>query len=235
MASPSLEHHRSLYLPVRYVVARPRLFLSLLVGAVVAVLLPSVWNIVTRLLVSWNLATVFYLISIGVMMAKATPDKIRRYAAIQDEGQYVILVLAVLASLASIAAIVVQLGFVKETTGALKAAHLVLAFATIVTAWTFIHVAFALHYAHEFFDEWRANKDSKIALRGGLEFVGADKPPDYFDFVYYAFTVGCSTATSDVNVTSRHMRHITIVHSVLSFFYNMALLGLTINIAAGMI
>ena len=235
MANPTIESHRARFLPVRYVMARPRLFLCVLFGIVVGFVLPSAWNITTRLLIAWNLATVIYIISLGVMMAKATPDKIKRFAAIQDEGQYVILVLAILASLASIAAIIMQLGMVKETTGALKAAHLGLAFATIVTAWTFIHIEFALHYAHEFFDEWRVNKNSEIALRGGLEFVGADKPPDYFDFAYYSFTVGCSTATSDVNVTSRHMRHITLVHSILSFFYNMALLGLTINIAAGLI
>ena len=235
MENSTVESHRNRIFIVRYVRARPRLFLCVLFGVLVELVLPNGWHVVTRLLISWNLATVVYLISLGIMMAKATADKIRRYAAIQDEGQYVILVLAILASLASIAAIVLQLGMVKETTGALKAAHLGLAFATIVTAWTFIHIEFALHYAHEFFDEWRANKSSEIALRGGLEFVGADKPPDYFDFAYYSFTVGCSTATSDVNVTSRHMRHITLAHSILSFFYNMALLGLTINIAAGLI
>jgi uncharacterized membrane protein len=231
----SLEQHRAQFLLLRYIHGRPRLFISVLIGIVAAILLPSDWHMVTRLLIAWNIATLVFIISIGQMMAKATADKIKRSAALNDEGQYGILFLSVIATAASFAAIVVHLGLVKETTGLVKAAHLGLAFCTIITAWTFIHVMFAQHYAHEFYDQWYANEDSDIALRGGLEFIGAKLPPDYFDFTYYAFTIGCSTATSDVNVTSRHMRHITLVHSILSFFFNMALLGLTINIAAGLI
>jgi len=169
------------------------------------------------------------------MMAQASADKIRRYAALHDEGQYMILVLAVIATVACFGAIVVQLGLVKSTSGFLKAGHLGLAFLTLFTAWTFIHMVFAQHYAHEYYDEYRAHKDAPLSTRGGLEFVSAEEPPDYFDFAYYAFTIGCSTATSDINVTSKHIRRTTLIHSVFSFFFNMALLGLTINIAAGLI
>jgi uncharacterized membrane protein len=231
----SIEQHRAQLLPLRYIRARPRLFISVLIGFVIVLLLPSALELVTRILIAWNVATIVYIFSIGTKMARATADQIKRYAALNDEGQYVILLLAVLAAIVCVAAIVLQLGLVKQTTGLMKASHLGLAVCTILTAWTFIHIVFAQHYAHEFYDEWHANKDSEIALRGGLEFIGAHHPPDYFDFAYYAFTIGCSTATSDVNVTSRHMRHITLVHSILSFFFNMALLGLTINIAAGLI
>ena len=94
---------------------------------------------------------------------------------------------------------------------------------------------FSLHYAHEYFDEWRLDKDSKPQLRGGLEILGSDMHPDYLDFAYYAFTIAVANATADVNITSREMRRITLVHSVLSFYFNLALLGLTINIAASLI
>jgi uncharacterized membrane protein len=219
----------------RHIRARPRLFVSILLGVVAAMTLPNDWELVTRLLIAWNFATLVYICSVGLMMARATADQIRRYAALHDEGQYIILVLAVVAAIACLGAIIVQLGLVKSTSGVLKAGHLSLAFLTLVTAWTFIHLVFAQHYAHEYYDEYRTKKDSELALRGGLEFIGADQPPHYSDFVYYAFTIGCSTATSDVNLTSRPMRHITLIHSILSFFFNLALLGLTINIAAGLI
>ena len=226
---------RSRLLPIRYVRARPRLFLSLCIGMVAYWFLPESGRVVTRLLLSWNLATLFFLVSIGWMMIHSSPETIRRNAVLHDEGRYAILTLSSLAAVASLFAIIVQLGLVKESAGLLKAFHIGLAFATILTAWAFIHVMFALHYAHEYFEELRAHKNAEPQLRGGLEIVGVADYPDYTDFAYYAFTVGVANATADINITSRKMRHITLVHSILSFFFNMALLGLTINIAASLL
>lgn len=226
---------QSRFLPIRYVRARPRLFFSLCIGAIAYSFMPETGRLVTRLLISWNLATLFFLVSIALMMARSSPETIRRNAVLHDEGQYTILVLSSVAAVASLFAIVVQLGLVKETTGFLKTFHVGLAFATILTAWAFIHVMFALHYAHEYFEEWRTHKNAEPQLRGGLEIVGVTECPDYIDFAYYAFTVGVANATADINITSRKMRRITLAHSILSFFFNMALLGLTINIAAGLI
>jgi uncharacterized membrane protein len=130
----------------------------------------------------------------------------------------VILVLSVLAAFASTGAIVAQLGSVKEMVGLLKAFHLLLAFGTIITAWTFVQTMFTLHYAHEFFDEWKAGPEQLSELRGGLEFLGIDKYPDYLDFAYFSFTIGVANATSDVNVTSSLMRRPILFHSVLALF-----------------
>lgn len=229
----ALRHSR--WYPVRLIGSHPRLFLCLAIGIGSYFLLPESARLVSRLLISWNLATVSFLFSIALMMSQATPDTIRRNAALNDEGQNAILGLASLASIASLAAIIIQLGLVKESHGLLKAFHLSLALVTILTAWAFIHVMFALHYAHEYFDEWKIDKDSKPQLRGGLEILGTNTHPDYLDFAYYAFTVAVANATADINITSREMRRITLVHSVLSFFFNLALLGLTINITAGLV
>ncbi len=229
----ALRHSR--FLPLRLIRARPRLFLSLVIGVSAFFILPETARLVTRLLISWNLATLFFLISIGAMMLRANHEKIRRNAALHDEGQYTILVLSSVAAVASLAAIVLQLGLVKDSVGLLKAFHIALAFATIITAWAFIQVIFALHYAHEYFEEWRSHKDGEPQLRGGLEIIPSAQTPDYLDFVYYAVTIGVANATADVNITSRQMRRITLAHSILSFFFNMALLGLTINIAAGLV
>ena len=226
---------RSRLLPIRYIRARPRLFLSLCIGIVAYWFLPESGRVVTRLLLAWNLATLFFLVSIGWMMVHSSPETIRRNAVLHDEGRYAILTLSSLAAVASLFAIIVQLGLVKESVGLLKDFHIGLAFATILTAWAFIHVMFALHYAHEYFEEWRTHKNAEPQLRGGLEIIGVADYPDYTDFAYYAFTVGVANATADINIRSRNMRHITLTHSILSFFFNMALLGLTINIAASLI
>ena len=86
---------------------------------------------------------------------------------------------------------------------------------------------FALHYAHEFYDE-----DSKS--RPKLEFPGSEQP-DYFDFLYFAFVIGMTSQTSDVQIASSSMRRLVLIHGVITFFFNTTLLAITINIAAGLV
>ena len=61
------------------------------------------------------------------------------------------------------------------------------------------------------------------------------KEPDYLDFAYYSFVVGMTSQVSDVAVTARQMRGLTLVHSVLAFVFNIAVLALSINIIASVI
>jgi uncharacterized membrane protein len=235
MDSVSLEQHRKRWLPVRYIRARPRLFLCAALGLAVGVSLPQTWQLHTRLLVAWDVGTLAFLVSIGTMMSRASHLTIKRNAALQDEGQFLILTLASLAAVASIGAIVAQLGGVKDSVGIVKALHLGLAGVTIISAWSFMHVMFALHYAHEYFDEWRDHPEKEFQLRGGLDFPGSEDYPDYLDFLYFSFVIGVASATADINIAARSIRRVALVHCVLAFFFNMAILGLTINIAAGLI
>ena len=68
-----------------------------------------------------------------------------------------------------------------------------------------------------------------LPVRKGLSFPN-DEPPDYWDFLYYSFTIAMCYQTSDVTVCSRSMRRITLFHAVISFLYVTAILGLVINI-----
>lgn len=235
MDSSALDRHRRRWLPIRYVRARPRLFLCTALGVLVSLVLPDIWRPTTRALVAWNAATIAFLVSIVVMMLRATHHTIRRKAAIQDEGQFLILSLVILAAIASIGAIVAELGSVKDVTGIAKGLHLGLAFLTIVSAWGFVHVMFALHYAHEYYDEWRSHPEAVPQLRGGLDIPGNEDCPDYLDFLYFSFVIGVASATADINIASRSIRRLALVHCVLAFFFNLAILGLTINIAASLI
>jgi uncharacterized membrane protein len=212
---------------VRVVRLRARLFSSLALGAVAALALTATtpWRAPTRLLIGWDIAMVLYLALAFEMMAHADIHQIRRRAAVQDEGRLAILVLTVAAALASLAAIFAELG--AAANGATRRpAQLLLATATIVLSWTFIHTMFALHYAHEFYDE---------ATGRGIEFPGGDGEPDYWDFVYFAFVIGMTSQVSDVGITSKQIRRTATAHGVVSFMFNAALLALTVNIAASAI
>jgi uncharacterized membrane protein len=225
----------SAILPVRFVRARPRLALCLAMGIFVGLLLPHSWRPITRMLVTWNLATIAYVVLVSLMMTGETSETIRRRAAMQDEGRLVVLSLAIVAATASIFAIVAQLATLKDATGWAKYLHLGLAAGTIISSWFFVHIMFALHYAHEYYDEWETGKGIAKQLRGGLEFPGTSSKPDYVDFLYFSFVIGVASQTADVNITSKTMRGVALVHCVLSFFFNTTILALTINIAAGLI
>jgi len=59
--------------------------------------------------------------------------------------------------------------------------------------------------------------------------------PDYWDFLYFSFTIAAAAQTSDVSVVTRSMRKVVLSHSVLGFLFNAAIIGMSINVAAGLI
>jgi uncharacterized membrane protein len=207
---------------IRIVRTRPRLFIAILLGLAVASLLPWDWRPATRALVGWDIAIGLYLVLTFRLMTNCDVNRIRRRAAHQDEGRFTILALVVASAMASLLAIVAQLGGANR-----EPAHLALAAVTILLSWAFTHTIFAIHYAHEYYDE-------KAHRGGGLNFPGAE-PPDYWDFVYFSFVVGMTSQVSDVAVTSRAVRRLVAAHGVVSFIFNATLLALMVNIAAGAI
>ena len=218
----------------RLVVGRPRLIIGIVLAIVSYPLMPGEWLRETRLLIAWNVGTLVYVGLNMIAISQATTKSIRWRARITDEGKFAILILVSIAALASMAAIVAELGVTKDLKGLDKGLHLGLAALTIVSAWVFIHFTFAMHYAHEFFDETKSQDGETPKLRGGLNFPDTDEP-DYWDFLYFSFIIGVASQTADVSISSKIMRRTSLAHSILAFFFNSAILALTINIAAGLI
>jgi uncharacterized membrane protein len=207
---------------------RVRLLIATVVMLVVFFAIPGEMRPATRALIAWNAGAGCFLLLIGVMFARSGPKGARAHAALEDENQWVVLSIAVFAAGAAVAAIVWELGPVKDMAGLAKAEHIGLVAATILTAWTFIHMIFALHYAGEYY------APAPGGARAGLRFPEEDEP-SWGEFVYQAFVIGCACATADVNATSTAMRRACLAHGVVAFFFNTIILALTINIAAGYI
>ena len=221
--------HESKPLPIRLLIARPRLFFSALVGIAMAVCLPySLLQLpVTRAIVGWNVGALLYLILAMKMMFWSSHEQMRRRALIQDEGNATVLLLVVMAALFCIGAIVAELAVVKDLQGQTRYAHIALAGMTIATSWAFTQTMFAINYAHDYY------VTAINGEHGGLDFPGG-QPPDYGDFLYFACSIGTSGQTADVSFTSHKMRRTGTLHCVLAFFFNTTLVALTINIASGL-
>ena len=227
MSARPRRHRLRLPYPLRLVRARPRLFTSIAVGVVLLVVMPTDRRLAARLLVAWDVGVALYLGLVCEMVARSRVGEIRRRAALEDEGQLGILVLTTGAALASFGAIIAELGSLPEHAGVRLPRQLILATSTILLSWAFTHVIFALHYAHEYYGE-----DAEQC--GGLVFPGGEDP-DYWDFVYFAFVIGMTSQVSDVAISSKSIRRTATAHGVLSFIFNVALLALTVNIAASAI
>ena len=197
-----------------------RLFVSTAFGIAVALaLLLLSWRTATRILVGWDSGVTLYLVLICRLMARDSIARIRRRAAVEDEGAIVLLVLTSAAAVASLAAVVAELG--QSPT----AYQVTLGIGTILLSWAFMHTIFALHYAHEFYGE---GGDHRV---GGLVFPG-NEVPDYWDFLYYSLVVAMTAQVSDVQITSKVIRRLTAAHGVISFFFNVTVLALTVNIVS---
>jgi uncharacterized membrane protein len=93
---------------------------------------------------------------------------------------------------------------------------------TLAVAWLFSNTIYALHYAHLAYGD-------ECHECVGLEFPGTAEP-DYWDFVYFAFTCGMAFATSDVQITGQHMRRVVTIHCLAAFAFNIGVLAFTINV-----
>ncbi len=204
---------------------RPRLLTAIAVGCLIAVLLPVRLSAVTRTLVAWDAGVALYLLLAFIMFIGATPGHMRARALSQDDGALAVLILTIVAASATIVAIIIELSGVKSYDPSLRFLHFGLGILTLVSSWAFIHTSFALHYAHDYYIFLRRHS------RPALIFPETSEP-DYWDFLYFSFVIGMTSQTSDVAITCTTMRRLSVLHGIIAFFFNAALLALAINAAA---
>jgi uncharacterized membrane protein len=210
---------------------RPRLSISLLCAGLVATFLPHWLHWATQILCAWDAFTLSFLGLTWRLMIRATPEMMRRYALKEDEGRLTILSLITASACLSTIAI----AFIPHDKGvtptAIFALHLGIAISTIIGSWLLVHTIFTQHYAYLYYQGDKTLTERKSA---GLDFPG-ETEPDYWDFLYFSFVIGMTGQVSDVSVTSRQMRKLSLLHGIISFFFNTTLLAITINIVAGII
>ena len=210
----------------RFVTGRRRLLLSCAAGLVLYAFLPTQMRLPTRLILAWDFTAVIYIAATLWMFVHSTVDLCRSRAALYDEGDWIILLLVIASAGASFVAIFAELPVLKQPEKSVSLA-LFITGVTVALSWTFTHTVFTLHYANVYY---RDDDDGP----GGLDFPG-DREPDYRDFLYYSFVIGCAAQTGDVATTSVGMRYLSLVHGIVAFTFNTAILALTINVGASLL
>jgi uncharacterized membrane protein len=185
---------------------------------------------VIRAIWGWDFGVLVLVGWIFAMMATSTHDHMRRRAARQDLGRWVILFAVIAGALVSMLALAYIQKTFKATPDGEPVIYLTTIVVTIVLSWLLVHTAFTLHYAHGYYGP-AEDEDDVDGLIGGLEFP-SETQPDYWDFMYFSYVIGMTSQVSDVQISGRGLRRLALIHGVISFFFNTIVLALTINIVA---
>jgi uncharacterized membrane protein len=203
--------------------ARTRLQLSLLLGVLGALSVRTALPLRIAVIGGWDVAALTLLLSSWWIIARGDADDAKRRAGAEDPGRRVLLLLSLVSSLISFFAAALVIHQTDEQ-DRLRELAVGICLAAPVLAWLLTHSVYTLHYAHLYY---RAHEEGS-----GLSFPG-DEAPDDMDFAYFAFTVGMCFQTSDVEITSKRLRRSVLLHALLSFVFNTAVIALALNLALG--
>lgn len=182
-----------------------------------------------RLLVSYDLAIFTYLAGLAVRMSHADGEKTRELAEKKDASHVLIVTLAAILSGCSLAGVGLMLHRSTNWTPLMANIHLGLSLLAVLQSWTLLHAMFGVHYASLYYDR---DEEGGVPPWGkGLEFPDDDLP-DFWDFMYYSFTIAVCYQVSDVTIRNRHLRRVTLAHVLLSFLNVTLILGLVVEIVS---
>jgi uncharacterized membrane protein len=177
------------------------------------------------LLFAWNAAAVVLLGLSWLAIAGSTPAGTRKRAAAEDPGRTLVYVIVLIAASVSLLAAVVLSRQAKTLAPDMAHRMGMLCLMTVAVSWALLHSAFTLRYARLYY---RQDKEGV----GGVEFPGKQEP-SYFDFAYFSFTIGMCFQTSDVCVTGHQIRRAVLLHAIISFAYNTAILAFVLTLVFG--
>ena len=201
-------------------------------AALCAGLAPADFHLGTRVVAGWDGFCLVVLLLTWVTIATADAEHLRRVATSQDPGRTWTFVAVLLAAGASLFAVALLLSGIKALPPREQAEQVTVSVVAVGGAWLLLHTLFTLRYAHVYFSEDpTASPPDKL---GGLQFPG-DPPTRYWDFAYFAFTIGMTAQTSDTGVTSLRMRQLTLIHGLLSFAFNTAIVALGVNVVSSIL
>lgn len=203
----------------------PRLSSAAVLGLAVGILAPAD-TLISKILIGWNAGVWTYLLLMLWLATRARADDVKRIAEIEDENAGLVLFIVCIAAIASLATITVNLVGSKDLDSTARLLHYGFTGMTVVGSWLLTGVIFSVHYARLFYT-WEGEEPA-------LRFAEGLRNPNYWDFLYFSFTISVAVQTADVGVATRGLRKVVLGQSLIGFLFNTAILGFSINIAAGL-
>lgn len=172
---------------------------------------------------------VYLVFSLG-FFPRASADFLDKHADQEDAPAW-ILFLATIAVIVSALVSLFQLVGSKDVNGL----ELVATAAAVPLGWLTVHAMAAHHYAYEYYSAPVGHARTKTTMtdRGGLQFPMIDRP-DGMSFLYFSYVIGMTAQVADVNVTTRRMQRLVLMHGIFSFFFNTVIVAATVNVVVSL-
>jgi len=231
MSRRSPRHSSGFYHRVYWFDAHHRLFIALMVAAGTFLVLFREAAPITRLIATWDSFALTTLVLCWLAMWQTAQKDIRQKARRQDFGRHLVFVFTIFGACASVGAVLFLMHSVKDDKAHLGL-HATVSATAIISSWLLLHTMFALKYAHSFYGDSRERNEKDHA--GGLDFPN-DATPDYLDFAYFSFVIGMTFQVSDVQITSKILRHLVLAHGIISFIFTVLIIALTINTVSNLV
>jgi uncharacterized membrane protein len=205
-------------------IAPPRFVLFVLLLVAGTIVAGRAINWLHGFMIGFDIAALIFLLSCIPILRDIRAPAMRRHAAENDANRALLLAITGAVMLVVLVTIGVEILQSRTQPGG----GIALVVATLTLAWLFSNVVYGLHYAHMFYLKDKA----KGGDSGGIGMPGT-KEPDYWDFLYFSFTLGMTFQTSDTAITSRRYRRVVIFHCFAAFVFNIGVLAFTINVLGG--
>ena len=212
--------------------AHYRLMIAFAVSAIVFSVFLNRLTIPELALVTWIACASTIIILNWIIILTSHPREARKIAKLQDSSRTFLFAFIITASIISLIAIIFLLKSPKGISEISKNKHILLAIGAVAVSWWLVHTVFSLRYAHLFYDT--DTDDGGTKKGGGLDFPDT-KEPDFLEFIYFGGVVGMTFQVSDVQITDRYIRRLCLLHGIISFAFNTAIVALSINVISGLI
>jgi uncharacterized membrane protein len=204
---------------------RQRLLIAAVLGGVAAAATAFFFPWQLSVLAGWDFAAAFVAGSVWIFVSALDAESTQKVATREDDSRTLVDVIMVVASLVSLVGVILGLAHARTHSGVVSSVLTGVAVFTVFLSWFTVHTLFALRYAHLYYR----------APAGGIVFAKSDDPPDYLDFVYFAFTVGMTFQVSDTGIDQRTIRRAVIRHALLSYLFGTVIVGVAINVVGNLI
>jgi len=232
--------------------AHHKLYLSLIVALFIFVLCYGKMAASIQFILVWIGYAITQLGLSWATILCVHPIEMKKISKVQDNNRTVIFIFVLAAALMSLFVVVLLLKSTQQLTGNALTLHILLSITAVMCAWALVHTIFVFRYAHLYYESKgkssakpvsvRANAkdlisdtkgDDQAKYKEGLEFP-EERTPDYLDFTYFSFVIGMTFQVSDVEISSKRIRRLALMHSLVSFAFNTVIVALSINIISGL-
>ena len=210
--------------------ASHKLIICFLLATIVFFIFPfKNFDGLTHIMIGWDVFSLCMLIMDWYILLKTPQADIRKEAPVEDESRIIIFAIVLVSTFASLLAVISMIA-ANASKSSSEIPRLIVAIISMIFSWILVHTIFTIRYAHIYYDDDEAKPEIHA---GGLDFPN-EKKPDFLDFAYFSFVLGMTFQVSDVEITSKRLRRLALLHGLLSFGFNTAIVALTINIIAGL-